>query len=655
MKFLTAIKLAVFFVLEPSFAFGAQSGLFTYEVLANEASITAYPTTETGHLQIPATLAGFPVKKISGPSPSKGAFQGSRLNSVTIPEGVTVVGNFAFYMSGINTVTFPSTLKEIGANAFGLGVLGFGGVPVVLPNSLKAIGEDAFFACDFAEIVIPDSVTTIGNGAFRNCGQLKVAELGRGLIDLPGRVFENCRVLHRVFFKEGLKTIGAACFNSARIAEIAFPSTLTSIGDQAFGHGNSSSGDGGNGGNIRRAIFRGNAPSIGINTFADQSSEFVVNYRDTASGFTEPRWRGLRSHKVAVLPSEALETEGRFTYRVIDDEIEIVGFPKDFTGHVEIPTTIKGRSVTGITGAYRENVFEAAFPGANLSSVTIPEGVEIIGNNAFAVCFSLKEVSFPDSLKIIGPAAFYRTTIEKLEFGSNLRTIGEFSFPNINATEIVIPDSVIEIGSRAFEASKSRSLILGRGVDKIGPHSLVHNSNLQTILFKGNVPEDTSGLSAVDDNKGLIVYYFAGASGFTAPTWDVNGDGRMVFKTVELGAPLKPVESWLLTKGLHLTQDMDATLLGSDNSVLISYALNMNPYKTDPSLLPGLEFSNGHLKLNYYAGRSDVTYQVEKSINLSDWDQTGLTLSGLDAMLMQTAIVNDSDVRKFLRLKVILD
>jgi len=40
---------------------------------------------------------------------------------------------------------------------------------------------------------------------------------------------------------------------------------------------------------------------------------------------------------------------------------------------------------------------------------------------------------------------------------------------------------------------------------------------------------------------------------------------------------------------------------------------------------------------------------------LSDWDQTGLTISGLDAMLMQTAIVNDSDEKKFLRLKVTLD
>jgi hypothetical protein len=43
------------------------------------------------------------------------------------------------------------------------------------------------------------------------------------------------------------------------------------------------------------------------------------------------------------------------------------------------------------------------------------------------------------------------------------------------------------------------------------------------------------------------------------------------------------------------------------------------------------------------------------SVSCNFWDQTGLTISGLDAMLMQTAIVNDSDVQKFLRLKVTLD
>ena len=108
-------------------------------------------------------------------------------------------------------------------------------------------------------------------------------------------------------------------------------------------------------------------------------------------------------------------------------------------------------------------------------------------------------------------------------------------------------------------------------------------------------------------------------------------------------ASLQDYEGTLIfiSHDVHFIRAMACIVLHIGAGKLTPYAGDLNPYKTDPSLLPGLEFSNGHSKLSYYAGRSDVTYQVEKSINLSDWDQTALTISGLDAMLMQTAIVND--------------
>ncbi|MCH1500527.1 MAG: leucine-rich repeat domain-containing protein, partial [Akkermansiaceae bacterium] len=75
----------------------AQSGLFTYEVVSGQAEITAYPAGETGHLDIPVELDGFKVVAITGTSPTQGAFQGSSLSSVMIPEGVETLGSHAFY------------------------------------------------------------------------------------------------------------------------------------------------------------------------------------------------------------------------------------------------------------------------------------------------------------------------------------------------------------------------------------------------------------------------------------------------------------------------------------------------------------------------------------------------------------------------------
>ena len=479
---------AVFLVLCGATANADQSGLFTYKIVNGQAEITAFPVDETGHLDIPAELDGFKVVAITGTSPTQGAFQGSSLNSVKIPEGVETLGNHAFYLSRLLAVEFPTSLKRIGASAFDRTALGFGGEAVVLPDGLREIGEQAFFACDFQQMIIPDSVTTIGSSAFANCSQMEVLKIGSGLATLPAGAFQHCEGLKRLWLSEGLIEIGADCFRgNPWVAEVTFPSTLTALGDNAFGFTGDTSSP--NGGSLVRAMFKGNAPSsFGGGAFGNRASEFVVNFLAGATGFTEPAWRGLRSHGVNELPSDKLEQFGDFTYRVIGDEVEIVGYPKDFAGHVEIPATIEGKPVTGITGAYRGNTFGSAFFMAALTSVDIPEGVEVIGSNAFSLCFGLREVSFPDSLKIIGPAAFYRTIIDELSFGSGLEVIGEFSFPNVLATELVIPDRVKKIGARAFETCRARSLMVGSSVEEIGSGALADNLQLKTILFKGDAP-----------------------------------------------------------------------------------------------------------------------------------------------------------------------
>ncbi|MCH1418903.1 MAG: leucine-rich repeat domain-containing protein, partial [Akkermansiaceae bacterium] len=125
--------IVVVFLLRGGAVNAAQSGLFTYEVTDGQAEIIAYPAGETGHLDIPAELDGFSVVAITGTSPTQGAFQNSGLSSVTIPEGVETIGPHAFYWSRLLAVDFPTSLKHIGAKAFGLTAIGFGGEAIVLP------------------------------------------------------------------------------------------------------------------------------------------------------------------------------------------------------------------------------------------------------------------------------------------------------------------------------------------------------------------------------------------------------------------------------------------------------------------------------------------------------------------------------------------
>lgn len=113
---------------------------------------------------------------------------------------------------------------------------------------------------------------------------------------------------------------------------------------------------------------------------------------------------------------------------------------------------------------------------------------------------------------------------------------------------------------------------------------------------------------------------------------------------------LEPVEEWLITKGFRTSQDMSETLPGSEASILISYALGMDPYETGSAKMPLVEFTKGQLAMRFFAGRPDVDYKVEVSDDLSEWEETGVLVSEADASGVKTARVTGGASKSFLRL-----
>ena len=121
------------------------------------------------------------------------AFHGcSGLSSVTIPQGVTTIGSYAFVdCSGLSSLSIPSSVTSIGGFAFegtpwydnqhnGLVYAGKvaykykgempDGTMITLKNGTLGIAEDAFKECGgLTSITIPKGVTNIGDYAFRDC------------------------------------------------------------------------------------------------------------------------------------------------------------------------------------------------------------------------------------------------------------------------------------------------------------------------------------------------------------------------------------------------------------------------------------------------------------------------------------------------------
>ena len=69
----------------------------------------------------------------------------------------------------------------------------WGVTEVVIPDSVTAIGDGAFFGCDsLTSIVIPDSVTAIGDGAFRWCSSVSSIVIPDSVATIGYHAFERC-------------------------------------------------------------------------------------------------------------------------------------------------------------------------------------------------------------------------------------------------------------------------------------------------------------------------------------------------------------------------------------------------------------------------------------------------------------------------------
>lgn len=226
----------------------------------------------------------------------------------------------------------------------------------------------------------------------------------------------------------------------------------------------------------------------------------------------------------------AENTEGFYTYEVINEEAIITGFDNSFSGDLTIPETLGGYPVTRI-----ENY---VFYGCKLTNISIPDSVTSIGYYAFNSCryyrdesnwendvlyidnhlievrtsvsgeFNVKEgtktiadyafydcdgitkVIMPDSLKSIGNAAFEDCyTIESVSMPNTVKSIGDFAFlACFSLKEVQIPDSVEKIGDFAFQYCENlTTATLGNNLKVIGNSAFQYCEKLQSVSIPASV------------------------------------------------------------------------------------------------------------------------------------------------------------------------
>lgn len=351
-----------------------------------------------------------------------------------------------------------------------------------LTFELNDDGESYYVSkCDTqvsGELTIPDTyndlpVTRIGIEAFFACGSLTSVTIPSNIKCIEDGAFWMCHILSNVIISNGVTDIGNGAFKNCRsLVSVSIPDTVTNIGEDVFL----------------------NCPDEMI---------FIVDNNDFVISYLEKNQFNYTNNAPLVFK---LNEDGQ-SYSVAGHNITT-------ENKIIIPNTYNGLPVTSIENS-------AFLACTSLTSVTIPNSIKSIGDNAFFNCS--EELTF-----IIDNNAYLIEYLEKnnlnhtiklpvvLELnedgqsysvvGHNIAIETELVIPStyndlpvtsiadhvfedcIALTSVIIPNSVTSIGDFAFNSCVAlTSVTIGDGVTTIGEGAFYYCVALTSITIPNSV------------------------------------------------------------------------------------------------------------------------------------------------------------------------
>ena len=188
----------------------------------------------------------------------------------------------------------------------------------------------------------------------------------------------------------------------------------------------------------------------------------------------------------AVMHSKNLEkvTFGR--------DIEYIG-TSAFESAKSTPTTSNGSLKTIVWNGAPKTISEKAFYFCDkLVEINLPEGVEVIGDWAFAKNFSADKIILPSTVKEISDHAFLKCTSAKEVFiAGNVKAIGTSAFYRCSAIEKLTLSEGIEVLEKgAFEECSSlKSVKLPDSLNTLGKYAFYNCPALTDVAIGENTNE----------------------------------------------------------------------------------------------------------------------------------------------------------------------
>ena len=286
--------------------------------------------------------------------------------------------------------------------------------------------------------------------AFTNCVNLETVDLGGNVSKIGMAAFFGCTSLKQIDLS-GIDSIECCAFAKSGLTEVTIPETTTEIGSFAF------------------------LGCIGLETMTiltDQTGNYGGESLMSILGLTAYVSSG-NIHSSSVQNSTPIRSNAEFRSL----------YPK----HTALKTLNIGIK-DGKTVFDQKSNFAAYIP--SLEKVTLPEGMTQIPDQAFHMCFSLKSIDIPTSVKSIGYQAFQFDVGLDVDFSklTNLESIGQGAFQiignqgggsdstrytdlitNGGISNIILPSSLKSIGYHAFFGQRNaKKIVIPESVSSVG-------------------------------------------------------------------------------------------------------------------------------------------------------------------------------------------
>lgn len=439
---------------------------------------------------------------------------------IDIPEGVETIADDAFEdNTNIIEINCPNSLKVIGNHAF----YGCENLEKVhLNEGLNSIGLESFLKTKLSSVDIPSTVDHIGltpfacemnvgldNDKYLSINGILYSKINNALILYPRAKKDKSIVI-----KDFVNAIESYAFENCIVEDITIPRDFYSLEDQVFSGCQ----------NLKSITIESKFPEL-IDIEEESFKGFEVENCilrvpfDVLSKYKKDERFKYFKYITAIEGSQCLLYD--------DDGKVIIGYDNNLcTSEIVIPEGVE---------RIEEEVFE---DNTIINRVSFPESLISIGGAAFSGCINITNIDLkdglvsicydafrgaglnyvliPETVEFIGPSAF-SCEIDVDPCNDNYSAIDGVLYDffqtnliiypcNLENESFVIPDSVDRIGNYAFEDSILSEITLHSKLKEIGDYAFSSCSNLEEIEIPNSINSIGSNIFAECDNLNTITF-----------------------------------------------------------------------------------------------------------------------------------------------------